>query len=142
MGGERLPVFVYGTLRPGRYNHRVVAGALAAASPAVLTGHALYVRGLPYVVPQPDAVVVGDLLDLTSQRYTRTLRALDQLEGYREEDPDGSHYVRTRVTVRVDADGGVRPAWVYLAGPRTTAAMSRRGRQVASGDFTEVADAA
>lgn len=143
MGEEQVPVFVYGTLRPGEYNHDRAERYLTAAVPAVLADHALYVAGLPLVVPQPGGRVVGDLLKLDPGRYGAAIRDLDRLEGYREgARPEQCLYVRTRVTVSVDGPvPQTRPAWVYLAGPRMTG-RQRGGLLVASGDFKEVSCAA
>src|SRR5438094_10472984 len=97
---DRLPVFVYGTLRPGQGNYsRLLAGRIAAPVPATLPGHALYGRALsfPYVVPAPGHTVVGDLVTPLADLYDGVLDDLDWLEGYRAGQPDASHYVRTRV---------------------------------------------
>lgn len=135
----QLPVFVYGTLRPGERNHHCVAAAMTAACPAVLDEHALYVNALPWVVPQPGGRVVGDLIDIASVRYASTLARLDRLEGYW---PGGSDwdclYVRTQAVVHLDGSAGSRRhAWVYLAGPDTAAGLPWTASLVASGDWKE-----
>jgi gamma-glutamylcyclotransferase (GGCT)/AIG2-like uncharacterized protein YtfP len=120
----QLPVFVYGTLRPGEANHCwLLAEVMAAAERAVLPGHQLYGTGMafPYVTPAtaPGRQVVGDLLTLDPDAYPEVLERLDALEGYRPERPEAhSHYLRQKVTVLV-ADQP-RQAWVYLAGPGAT----------------------
>ena len=106
------PVFVYGTLRPGSWNHdRWLAPWLAApCRPAQLAGHVLHhLRGLPYLVADATATtpIDGDLADLDPARYDDALAELDGLE-----DVAGGHLVR----VEVELVGGER-AWVYVAGP-------------------------
>jgi len=118
---DRLPVFVYGTLRPGQGNYlRLLAGRIAAPVRATLPGHALYGRTLPfpYVVPAAGHAVVGDLVTPLPGRYDEVLDGLDWLEGYRADRPDAGHYVRTRVLV--ESDAGTEAAWVYLAGAMAT----------------------
>lgn len=111
-----LPVFVYGTLRPGGWNHdRWLAPWLALpCRAAVLDGHELHhLDGLPYVVPGPRGAVVGDVAVLDGVRYDDALAELDRLEGV-----DCGHYRR----VAVDLDGGER-AWVWLAGAAVAARL-------------------
>jgi gamma-glutamylcyclotransferase (GGCT)/AIG2-like uncharacterized protein YtfP len=128
-----LPVFVYGTLRPGAWNHdRFLAPWLAApCRPARLAGHALHhLGGLPYVVADPTmtAGVAGELADLDPDRLGDAIHELDLLE-----DVDGGHYVRVEVAVV----GGER-AWVYVAGPLVADALGP-GTAVGHGDWLRVA---
>ena len=111
-----LPVFVYGTLRPGSWNHdRWLAPWLAApCRPARLDGYALHHHGgLPYVVAAPGSSVVGDVAPLDPARYDEAMARLDELE-----DVAGGHYLKVRVRLH-----GGEEAWVYVAGPRVAAAL-------------------
>jgi gamma-glutamylcyclotransferase (GGCT)/AIG2-like uncharacterized protein YtfP len=133
------PFFVYGTLRPGQGNYRLLAGRTVAEFPATLPGHALYGPGLPYVTAgEEDWAVVGDLIFVASERYGEVLAGLDCLEGYRP----GSrhcHYEREARTVRyVDADGAeaTSVAWVYLAGPAVRERL-RPAERIPGGDWLE-----
>jgi periplasmic divalent cation tolerance protein len=130
---QRLPVFVYGTLRPGSWNHdRWLAPWLAApCRPASLRGHALHHHdGLPYLVPDTsvrDDVVVGDVADVDPDRYDDAMAALDELEGV-----DIGHLVR----VEVELVGG-EPAWAYVAGPLVADALGP-DTHVVRGDWLSV----
>jgi gamma-glutamylcyclotransferase (GGCT)/AIG2-like uncharacterized protein YtfP len=120
---ERLPVFVYGTLRPGEANYRwLLAQATATAERAVLPGHQLYAIGMafPYATPATAGgrQVIGDLLTLNPDTYDQVLGHLDGLEGYQPGRETRSHYLRRQVTVQVA--GQPVQAWVYLAGPGAT----------------------
>ena len=131
-----LPFFVYGTLRPGQGNYRLLAGATVGEFPATLAGHALYGPGLPYVTPEEDSTVAGDLMFLAPERYAEVLARLDCLEGYR---PGGSHchYEREARTVSyLDAGGAevTTTAWVYLAGPAARRRLAPAER-IAGGDW-------
>lgn len=111
-----LPVFVYGTLRPGSWNHdRCLAPWLARSSRAArLAGHALHHHGgLPYLVPDLGGgrVVEGHVADLDAARYDAAMAALDELE-----DVAHRHYDR----IEVGLVGGER-AWAWIAGPRINA---------------------
>jgi periplasmic divalent cation tolerance protein len=130
-----LPVFVYGTLRPGSWNHdRCLAPWLAApCRPATLAGHVLHHhRGLPYLVAAgdgaPGRLVAGHLADLDPARYDAALATLDDLE-----DVADRHYDRVEVTIQ-----GGASAWVWLAGPRIAAELGP-ATVVEHGDFLRLA---
>jgi gamma-glutamylcyclotransferase (GGCT)/AIG2-like uncharacterized protein YtfP len=119
---NQLPFFVYGTLRRGQGNHRVVEADLAGVCEARLPGHVLYGQGLPYIAAcgDPGSTVTGDLLMVWPGLYERALRALDRLEGY--DPPRVQMYVRTlvRAEFRDAPDGPWQEcdAWAYLGGDR------------------------
>jgi gamma-glutamylcyclotransferase (GGCT)/AIG2-like uncharacterized protein YtfP len=128
-----VPVFVYGTLRRGQHNYRLLRGRTVAEHPAVLPDHALHDAGLPYVVPgTAEDQVVGELMVVRPSQYAEVLQALDWLEGYRPGQP--SHYVRVRAAVQLlwEAQEREVEAWVYLAGERFRPADATL---VASGDW-------
>jgi gamma-glutamylcyclotransferase (GGCT)/AIG2-like uncharacterized protein YtfP len=105
-----LPVFVYGTLRAGSWNHRrwLAPWLRAPCRPGRLDGYCLHhLDGLPYVVAGPGHVV-GDVADLDGARHHLAVAALDTLE-----DVDGGQYRRVTVALRSGEQ-----AWTYVAGPR------------------------
>jgi gamma-glutamylcyclotransferase (GGCT)/AIG2-like uncharacterized protein YtfP len=139
---SQLPFFVYGTLRSGQGNHRLVEGALDALHQARLPGHCLYAEWLPWaaVSGREASCVTGELLLVRPGEYTAALGRLDRLEGYHP--PEHELYVRTvcRVEYR-DHEGSWRncDAWVYLGGdsfPRDPRLL------VASGDWVTARRAA
>jgi gamma-glutamylcyclotransferase (GGCT)/AIG2-like uncharacterized protein YtfP len=136
---EGLPFFVYGTLRRGGTHHDwALAGRIAAPLPAELPGAALYPGpGYPYAVatPQdPAARVHGELIIPSPGHYAGVLRTLDRLESYVPGGTDNQHYVRQTAEV-VLADGGRRPAWVYLAAPALAARLRATTLRVPGGTW-------
>ena len=117
-------LFVYGTLRPGQGNYRLLADRTDREEPASAPGLALFGWGFPYAVPFPGASTVGVLVTITPDLYRDVLIDLDHLEGYRPDRPDRSHYIRRPRTVLTA--GGTRTAWIYLAGPGIDPAGMRR----------------
>lgn len=111
-------MFVYGTLRPGQSNYRLLRGAVEAEYAALLPGHRMYAQLYPYVAEHPDSQVVGDLIVIERAAYDEVLASLDSLEGYQP--PDRELYVRAarRVWFRLDESAPWRAAsaWVYLGG--------------------------
>jgi gamma-glutamylcyclotransferase (GGCT)/AIG2-like uncharacterized protein YtfP len=135
----RLPVFVYGTLRPGGLYHPAhLLGRTTAEEPATLRGAVLHEGpGYPYALEDADAVpgvVHGELMTLVEEGYERVLEALDELEEYRPGDPS-SLYLREAREVTRTADGAAVRAWVYLAAPRLAARLRAEARIVAGGDW-------
>ena len=138
---EYLPIFVYGTLRPGQENYdRFVLGKTTCEVPAVLADHAMFVLdGYPCITEDTGTGdVIGDALYLLPELFPEVLAALDQLEGYTPGNAS-SPYLRVRRSVRTgEGDGGEPPraslAWVYVGGEP---ALLRRPAcdQVPSGDW-------
>jgi gamma-glutamylcyclotransferase (GGCT)/AIG2-like uncharacterized protein YtfP len=144
---EVRPFFVYGTLRRGQRNHRLLAGTTLRESPALLAGHALVDLGVPYAVEaEPASTVVGELMEVHPARYAGILAALDRLEGYRPRNPWRSHYLRAVRTVRLPGPAGQIgevgdagdadevEAWVYLVGHAVLPRLASAAR-VPGGDW-------
>ncbi len=120
---EYLPIFVYGTLRPGQENYdRFVLGKTAREVAAILPDHAMFVLdGYPCITEDSGAGdVSGDTLILLPELFPAVLAALDRLEGYTPGDAS-SPYLRVSRSVRTGEGDGGEPlrtslAWVYVAG--------------------------
>ncbi|MFI9081391.1 gamma-glutamylcyclotransferase family protein [Streptomyces sioyaensis] len=133
---ERLPFFVYGTLRPGEANYaRTLRGRTAAEEPAHIRGALLYDGpGFPYATAGPaDAVVHGALVLPREGAYDEVCAALDRLEGYVPGDP-ANLYEREH-TEAVRADGRTVRAWVYLAAAPLAARLRATATPLAGGDW-------
>ena len=124
-------VFFYGTLMAG-FDRRRRAGM---DSQLTFLGRgsiraSLFDLGLyPAAVPSPDGCVWGELYEVGDSGAV--LPALDDIEGYRPDDPDRSLYVRSEVTVTLP-DGVEHSAWVYFY----NAPLGRADR-IASGDYLQ-----
>ncbi len=135
----RLPVFVYGTLRPGRHNHdRFLLGRTLAEVPARLRGAVLYEGpGYPYAVAGGEGEIRGEirgeLITIAPDAYAAVLAELDVLEECRPGDPRAL-YERVVREVLVEGGGAVR-GWVYLATERVARGLRAAGRPVPGGDW-------
>ncbi|MFO7694653.1 MAG: gamma-glutamylcyclotransferase family protein [Vicinamibacterales bacterium] len=122
-------IFVYGTLMAG-FDRRKRAGIdtrmrflgrgwIAAA---------LYDIGLfPAAVPAPDRRAAGELYDVVDD--PSVLAKLDEIEGYRPDEPETSLYQRSLVTVTLE-NGAEETAWVYFYN-----APLGQGQLIESGDY-------
>jgi gamma-glutamylcyclotransferase (GGCT)/AIG2-like uncharacterized protein YtfP len=124
-------VFFYGTLmtpfnRTSRFRidqHLVLKGRGTIAA-------ALFDLGIyPAAVPTADAVVRGEVYEILHPAIV--LGALDELEGYRAEEPETSLYRRMRTPVTLE-DGETVQAWAYFYN-----APLGRAERIESGDYLE-----
>jgi gamma-glutamylcyclotransferase (GGCT)/AIG2-like uncharacterized protein YtfP len=124
-------VFFYGTLMAG-FDRRRRAGIddkLRYMGRGAIQG-ALFDLGLyPAAVPAPDGHVWGEVYEMTDS--ARVLAALDEIEGYRAEDPDRSLYTRSVAEVLLP-DSTIADAWVYFYN-----APLGKAQRIASGDYLE-----
>lgn len=99
-----MKIFVYGTLKRGHSNHRLLAGAKFLGEATLDGAHVLLDAGFPVCVKMPTGagVVTGEVFEVTREQLIR----LDQLES------EGRMYHRRKRKVTY-AQGKGR-AWVYL----------------------------
>lgn len=102
MDTNKTRVAVYGTLKQGFGNHRLIEQTPVAEG--IVRGHRLYERGIPFLVEDAtsDYEVVVEVYDVDDEK----LRRLDMLEGH------PSCYCRKELDI-ILADGETTSAWVY-----------------------------
>ncbi len=130
---DYLPVFVYGTLRPGEKNYpRYLQGRTCNEQQASVEGHLYFVEngGYPYLEPGQGRVV-GTLVEISPALFQKTLGELDALEEYTPADEPHSIYLRRITRVRFE-NGEETAAWVYYWNcPQIV------GKRITSGDFLD-----
>jgi len=123
--------FFYGTLMTGFARRR----RLGMDSRMVFKGRgwiqgALFDLGLyPAAVPSEVDRIRGEVFELSDPESV--LAALDEIEGYRPDEPETSLYVRRRVPVHLD-DGTTVDAWAYFYNAPLGSAP-----KIESGDYLE-----
>ena len=133
---NRLPFFVYGTLRVGFGNHRTFPlGSIVSVQRARLDGASMSTVGFPYVWRTPTGTVVGEVMTIDPDLYEQTVRNLDGLEGYRGPGMS-NHYEREVVEVTLEETGETIQAYVYLVDEARGSSYTR----VPSGDFATARD--
>ena len=125
-------VFFYGTLmapfnRPGRQR---VTPQLTFKGRGTIRA-ALFDLGIyPAAIPaEDDSTVWGEVYE--TSETAAVLAVLDEIEGYRPNEPDRSLYTRVEAEVSF-ADGRVTRAWTYFYN-----APLGRAQRIASGDYLE-----
>lgn len=114
---QPYPVFVYGTLRQGQGNNRVVNGGAESYHRATLPGVGVYGahRGFPYAAEHTSAFTIGEVVMLRNDASGLDARqSMDWLEGFNSNRPSHSHYERCLMTAELDGAKKI-DVWVYLA---------------------------
>jgi gamma-glutamylcyclotransferase (GGCT)/AIG2-like uncharacterized protein YtfP len=125
-------VFFYGTLmspfnRPGR--QRITPQLVAKGRGTIQA--ALFDLGIyPAAIPAEDGSVVwGEIYE--ARDTPAVLAVLDEIEGYRHNEPERSLYTRVLSDVTLE-DGRTEKAWVYFYN-----APLGQAQRIASGDYLE-----
>lgn len=127
-----LPFFVYGTLRAGQTNSRLLRGAIAHTRPAILCGAQMFDLGpYPMIVEADAGQIVGELVQIKAAKYAAILKSLDRLEGVDGAHPANPNALYRRLRRHIISDDQPVEAWVYIG----REAMARRGKLVESGDW-------
>ena len=107
-----MKLFAYGTLLAGMRLHEMLADA-HYLGPAIIRGKLLDLGDYAGLV-EGDAVVTGEIYEIDHTLLER----LDQVEGFRPDDPAGSLYLRKDVRARRFADGTTVDVAAYFYSPR------------------------
>lgn len=124
-------VFFYGTLMAG-FDRRRRAGIdskLAYQGRGSIQASLFDLGIYPAAVPACEGLVWGEVYEMADP--AAVLAALDEIEGYRPEDPDRSLYVRNQVAVTLP-DCTLEQAWVYFYN-----APLGQAQRIPSGDYLE-----
>jgi gamma-glutamylcyclotransferase (GGCT)/AIG2-like uncharacterized protein YtfP len=124
-------VLFYGTLMAG-FDRRRRAGIdekLTYRGRGSLQGSLFDLGIYPAAIPATEGVIWGEVYEMSDP--TAVLAALDDIEGYRQDDPDKSLYARAVADVTMP-DGRVVQAWVYFY----NAPLGKASR-IPSGDYLE-----
>lgn len=89
-------LFVYGTLLSTEYNHQTIKDSKLIAE-ACIYGKLFDIGNYP-ALKEGKNIIIGELYDIDDS----ILKSCDQLEGYNNDDPENSLYVRKLITVFMD----------------------------------------
>jgi gamma-glutamylcyclotransferase (GGCT)/AIG2-like uncharacterized protein YtfP len=124
-------VFFYGTLMAG-FDRRRRAGIdekLTYRGRGSVQGSLFDLGIYPAAIPATEGVIWGEVYEMSDS--AAVLAALDDIEGYRQDDPDKSLYARAVAAVTMP-DGRVVEAWVYFYN-----APLGKAPRIPSGDYLE-----
>lgn len=145
---KQLPIFVYGTLRPGFGNYQwALRGLTYREEPAILYGYTMFLGpGYPYITQarpdiRPDAThIIGTALWVAPEDYEEVLESLDALEGFLGPE-NGNLNLYDRISTIVEVDGHPLEAYTYVASSRSATRLWDRAQDaiLPQGDWSEVA---
>lgn len=136
---QRLPVFVYGSLRVGYHNSRLIDAFEHERRMGTVQGFDLFANGISYpFATRGSGQIVGEIVDFADKgdSYSYALKRLDALEGYDPRETLHYFYVRIIVTV-IDSQGNEVKAWMYVASDFIADDIRRKHPYIPSGDWRE-----
>ena len=107
-------LFVYGTLMSGFSAHTLLKDAHFVAHGVLYGAKLLHVEDKFPAVIDGEGKVFGEVYRVE----TFTLKAVDIFEGFYEEFPENSFYLREKRPIRLIPYGDFVEAWVYILNPR------------------------
>jgi len=124
-------VFFYGTLMAGfdRRRRASLDAKLTYLGRGSIQGWLFDLGLYPAAIPASDGRVWGEVYEVADS--AAVLAVLDEIEGFRSDDPDRSLYVRSSVPVTM-SDGTERIAWAYFYN-----APLGQAERIPSGDYLE-----
>lgn len=123
---KNINIAVYGTLRKGFGNHRILGSSELVDSGWTNEKYKLTANGIPFVNPnEAISKVRVEVYSVTPEQ----LPTVDSLEGYDPNNHDGSWYKRTPISVNLDSGENVE-ASIYFG--------DRDGKTlIESGDYAD-----
>ena len=123
-------IFVYGSLKKGFYNHRLISN-FNKIGEGTVKGTMYDLGSFPALCLEPDKYLIkGEIYDVNT---VEGLMALDRLEGYNPNNAN-SFYDRVKVNCQMD-DGTTREVSVYVQKPNSY--FLRVSKIVESGVWTK-----
>lgn len=118
-------IFVYGTLKKGYGNHRLLTSSVFLGSGITVKKYLMTANGIPFVSDEPDNKNITNIVGELYQVDNQTMYQVDMLEGH------PSFYKREKVEVEMLDNYNSRcMAWMYFHPPH--------GELISSGNYDEL----
>ena len=112
---HQLPLFVYGTLRPGeQYHNRLLGDHIDRVESALIQGGLVqHLAGNYPCLVRGEGSVAGELVWIQPEVWPKLIEAVDRFEEYSPLDMENSMYRREQVEAKLGC-GKVILAWTYV----------------------------
>lgn len=129
---QQAPVLVYGTLRTGQPNARLLAGKGRVLGTTRVRGVRMFDNGgFPYAVRTDSQrhSIVCEVFQVWDEKWRETLSSLDMLEGFWGHGVPENHYARVATGWSLPDDPRYRHeswGWLYIASEETEREIAAR----------------
>ena len=135
---ENINIFVYGSLREGFFNYDLyLKGKVKSIRPAEINGFKLYhmpYKGYPAVLPG-NTTIVGEVVEF--EDYYSTLKAIDEMEGFSNENNPNNEYLRKLVKVKLNDDESYENCYSYFYNENIDPKFQDEAIYIENGDWKE-----
>jgi gamma-glutamylcyclotransferase (GGCT)/AIG2-like uncharacterized protein YtfP len=132
--------FVYGTLLKGYINYeRYLHGKIIKIQPARTKGELYHLIefGYPAMVEGND-YVYGELIEF--EDYTNTVRNIDKMEHYYDEENPNNEYNRMEIEVELLEDGSKELAYAYIYNLKSAEQLKREDIYIKNGNWKKLCE--
>lgn len=132
---EKLPLFVYGSLSEGFYNHDIyLKGKVLTKHEAKTKGKLFHLGGKGYpAMVDGDEWVYGELV--TIEDYEKTVEEMDEMEHYYGEDNNENEYNRVILEVELIGTNQKVKAYTYKYNEESEYELKNRHEEIQHGDW-------
>lgn len=133
-------IFVYGSLREGFFNYDIyLKGKVKSIKNAEITGYELYhmpYKGYPAALPGNN-IILGEVVEIESENYASTLKAMDKMEGFFGERNPDNEYTRKLVKVKLTDDESYEECYSYFYNKDIDTKFQDEAVYIENGDWKE-----
>ncbi len=135
---KNINVFVYGSLRDGFFNYeKYLAGKVLEKKAAKLENMRLYhmpYKGYPAIISGED-IVNGEIIVIDPNFYEETIKAMDEMEGFKGKDNLENEYDKIILEVKNISDNEIEKCFVYFYNKNNDQCFEKESIYIQSGDW-------
>ncbi|WP_195251163.1 gamma-glutamylcyclotransferase family protein [Romboutsia sp. 1001713B170207_170306_H8] len=135
---KNINVFVYGSLRDGFFNYeKYLAGKVLEKKTAKLENMRLYhmpYKGYPAIISGED-IVNGEIIVIDPNFYEETIKAMDEMEGFKGKDNPENEYDKIILEVKNISDNEIEKCFVYFYNKNNDQRFEKESIYIQSGDW-------
>ena len=135
---KNINVFVYGSLRDGFFNYeKYLAGKVLEKKAAKLENMRLYhmpYKGYPAII-SGEGIVNGEIMVIDPNCYEETIKAMDEMEGFKGKDNLENEYDKIILEVKNISDNEIEKCFVYFYNKNNDQRFEKESIYIQNGDW-------